>query len=67
MLKAYSENPRYWILLSAQDTFGKDLGTTFMLSLQGLLASPTVCNPTKNSLGTNRVGLTKSDCIKNKN
>ncbi len=27
------------------------------------MASPTVSNPTKNSLGTNRLGLTTSDCI----
>ncbi len=30
--------------------------------LQAPLLSPTVFNPTKNSIGTNRVGLSKSDC-----
>ncbi len=32
--------------------------------IQGTMDSPTVSNPTKNSLRTNGVGLTKSDCIK---
>ncbi len=30
--------------------------------LQGPVVNPAVSNPTKNTLGTNRVGLTTSDC-----
>ncbi len=32
-----------------------------------LLASPAICNPAKNTLGTNGGGLTRSDCTPNFN
>ncbi len=36
-------------------------------AIQAALPNPNVFNPNKNSLGTNRVGLTKFDCVLNDN